>query len=184
MSRLGKYYLKEAVPKLKSEFGIANIHQVPKIEKVIINVGLGKTSGDKRSMESATNTLRKITGQQPIATTAKHSIAGFKLREGQPIGLKVTLRRGRMYDFLDRLIGVVAPRMRDFHGLSRGAFDSSANYSIGIPDQSVFPELSYEDTAFTHGLQVTIVTSTDDLRQSSRLLELIGLPLERSPARG
>lgn len=180
MNKLISKYQKEVVPKLIDEYGITNVHQVPRIEKIIINIGLGKNSGDKRALETATNTLRKISGQAPISTIAKHSIAGFKLRAGQKIGLKVTLRRERMYAFLERLITVVLPRMRDFHGLSRRSFDGSGNYSIGIADQSVFPELTYEETAYTHGLEITIVSSGGDNTQSQRMLELMGLPLERT----
>jgi large subunit ribosomal protein L5 len=131
-------------------------------------------------MEVTTNTMRKITGQQPVQTKAKHSIAGFKLREGAPVGLKVTLRGQRMYEFLDRLVSIVLPRLRDFRGLSRKAFDPQGNYSIGLPDQTVFAELSYDDTAVTHGLQVNITTSTSDKAASARLLELLGLPFERN----
>lgn len=166
------------VASLQKRLKIGNVHQVPKIEKLVLNVGVGRASGDSRALETATNTLRKISGQQPVVTKAKSSIAGFKLREGQPIGVKVTLRGRSMYEFIDRLISVVLPRMRDFRGLSTKAFDPQGNYSIGLRDQSVFPELSYEETTFLHGLQVNIVTNSDrDL--SLELLRELGFPFEK-----
>jgi large subunit ribosomal protein L5 len=138
---------------LQEELNISNINDVPKLEKIVINVGLGKAKDDKKLMEVATNTLKKITGQQPIETTARLSIASFKLREGNKIGLKVTLRGERAYEFMDRLINIVMPRLRDFRGVSAKAFDKQGNYSLGLKDQSVFPELSFEETTTLHGLQ-------------------------------
>ncbi len=184
MSTLATQYQRSIVSKLREEFGITNVHQTPKLVKVNINVGLGRAMQDSRAMEVATNTLRKISGQQPLPTQAKHSIAAFKLREGQKIGLKVTLRREMMYDFLERLITVVLPRVRDFHGLSRRGFDKSGNYSLGLTDQSVFPELTYEETTYLHGLQITIVTSARSVAESAKLLELLGLPLEKEATHG
>lgn len=180
MSRLNDTYTKQVVPKLREEFKLANTHQVPQITKVVVNVGVGRATQDKKALEYAANTLRKITGQQPIQTYSKRSIAGFKLREGAAIGLKVTLRRERMYDFLDRLISIVLPRLRDFRGLSRKAFDPQGNYSIGLKDQTVFAELTYEESTITHGLQINLVTNSADQKLNERLLELLGLPLERS----
>ncbi|MBI3984235.1 50S ribosomal protein L5 [Candidatus Microgenomates bacterium] len=180
MSRLSQRYQTEIIPQLQTEFGVKNVHLVPRVEKIIVNVGLGRATQDSRVTEVATTTLRKVTGQQPIPTKAKHSIASFKLRQGQKIGLKTTLRRERMYEFLDRLISVVIPRVRDFHGLSVKAFDPHGNYTIGLPDQSVFPELTFEEMPVMHGLEVTIVTTGTNREQSARLLELLGLPLERS----
>lgn len=180
MSRLSEKYVKEVAPKLKTELKVANVHQVPKIEKVVLNVGLGRSLQDSKLVDVATNTLRKITGQQPVKTIAKHSIAGFKLREGNVIGLKVTLRRDRMYEFLDRLISVVLPRTRDFRGLPASSFDPQGNYSIGLRDQSVFAELSYEDTLTSHGLQINIVTSANTPEDAKQLLADLGFPFERS----
>lgn len=180
MSRLQERYQQDVVPNLRQELGVANVHQVPRIQKVVLNVGLGKASSDKRMFEVATDTLRKITGQQPVTTKAKQSVAGFKLREGQNIGLKVTLRRGHMYDFLERVVNVVLPRIRDFRGLSPKAFDPQGNYSIGLSDQSVFPELTYEDTTMTHGLQINIVIDSPSPEASKRMLELLGFPFEGS----
>ncbi|MEX1995554.1 MAG: 50S ribosomal protein L5, partial [Candidatus Saccharimonadales bacterium] len=156
-SRLKVLYTDNYSKELQKELGLKNIHQVPKLEKIILNVGLGRAQDEKRLLEVAANTLRKITGQQPIETIAKQSIASFKLREGNKIGLKVSLRGERMYEFADRFINIILPRMRDFHGVSAGSFDKQGNYSIGLIDQSVFPELTYEDTATAHGLQIVFV---------------------------
>jgi large subunit ribosomal protein L5 len=176
--RLRRQYL-DAMKDLQSELGLRNLHEVPKLEKIVINSGLGKAKDEKRIMEVATNTMRKITGQQPIQTTAKNSIAGFKLREGNKIGLKVTLRGDKMYEFADRLINIVLPRLRDFHGVSPRAFDRQGNYSIGFTDQSVFPELSFEETSPAHGLQVNFVINAKDPAHSRTLLEKLGLPFEK-----
>lgn len=178
MNRLARRYQAEAMSTLAREFAIKNRHQLPRLEKVVLNIGAGKAIGDKHWLEVATNTLRKISGQQPIQTRAARSIAGFKLRQGAPIGLKVTLRSARMYEFLDRLISIVLPRLRDFHGLSRNGFDKAGNYNLGIADQSVFPELAYEDTTLVHGLQITITTDAQNPDQAARLLELLGFPLQ------
>lgn len=164
---------------LKDELKLENINQVPKIEKVTLNVGFGKSSKDKRVKETAELTLRKISGQQPVITHARKAIAAFKLREGQEVGLKVTLRGKYMMEFLDRLINIVIPRFRDFHGLSKKSFDKEGNYSIGISDQSVFPELTFDDMPITHGLQVNIITSTRDKTHAKALLKAIGVPLEK-----
>jgi len=178
-ARLRVRYNGEVVKELQKELSLKNPHQVPKLEKIVINVGLGKAKDDKKIMEVATNTLRKITGQQPIQTVAKNSIAGFKLREGNKIGLKVTLRGERMYEFMDRLINVVLPRLRDFHGVSLKAFDRQGNYAIGLTDQSVFPELSFEETTTVHGLQVIFVINSKDKGPAKALLEKFGMPFEK-----
>ena len=178
-ARLRIQYNETFAKELRQELELKNAHQVPKLEKIVINVGLGKAKDDKKIMEVATNTLRKITGQQPVETVAKNSIAGFKLREGNKIGLKVTLRGDRMYEFLDRVITVVLPRLRDFHGVSLKAFDSQGNYSLGFVDQSVFPELSFEETTTAHGLQVVIVINSPGKEQSKALLEKFGMPFEK-----
>jgi large subunit ribosomal protein L5 len=178
-ARLYTEYRENFTKQLQSELKLKNVHQVPRLEKVVLNVGLGKAKDDKKIMEVATNTLRKITGQQPIQTTAKNSIAGFKLREGNKIGLKVTLRGERMYEFVDRLITIVLPRLRDFHGVSAKAFDRQGNYAIGMIDQSVFPELSFEETTTPHGLQVLFVIKCDEPAHSRALLEKFGMPFEK-----
>src|SRR5581483_6556170 len=173
--RLKTLYQAEIAQKLKRELKLDNINQVPKLERIVINVGLGKAKDDKKLIEAATNTLLKITGQKPVATVAKGSIAAFKLREGSVIGLKVTLRGDKMYEFAERLISLVLPRLRDFHGVSTGSFDKAGNYSLGLTDQSVFPELTYEDTATPHGLQVTFVIHGQGGEHSRALLETFGL---------
>jgi len=178
-ARLSQLYREKFTVELQKELGLSNIHQVPHIEKIVINTGLGQAKDDKHLMEVATNTLRKITGQQPNQTTAHKSIAAFKLREGNKVGLKLTLRGDRMYEFLDRLINIVLPRQRDFHGVSNKAFDKSGNYSIGLTDQSVFPELSYEETTTPHGLQVVIVIRAIDPTHTKALLEKFGMPFEK-----
>ena len=178
-ARLRIQYNSELSKDLVKELGLKNPHQAPKLEKIVVNIGLGKAKDDKKILEIATNTLRKITGQQPVATIAKNSIAGFKLREGNKIGLKVTLRGERMYEFADRLINVVLPRLRDFHGVSAKAFDKQGNYSLGFTDQSVFPELSFEETTTSHGLQVVFVINSKGKEQSRALLEKFGMPFEK-----
>lgn len=178
-ARLQADYNAKLVKELQSELGLKNLHQVPKLEKIVVNVGLGRAKDDKKVLEAAKNTLRKITGQQPVETVAKNSIAGFKLREGNKIGLKVTLRGERMYEFMDRVINLVLPRLRDFHGVSAKAFDQQGNYAIGFTDQSVFPELSFEETTTVHGLQVIFVINAKDKVQSRALLEKFGLPFEK-----
>lgn len=178
-ARLRVLYDTTIAKELKQELGLKNVHEVPKLEKVIVNIGLGKAKDDKKIMETATNTLRKITGQQPIQTAAKNSIAGFKLREGNKIGLKVTLRGERMYEFMDRVITLVLPRLRDFHGASARAFDRQGNYAIGFTDQSVFPELSFEETTPAHGLQAIFIINCKEPSQARALLEKFGLPFEK-----
>lgn len=177
--RLRTQYSSTIAKELVKELGLKNPHQAPKLEKIIVNVGLGKAKDDKRIMEVATNTLTKITGQAPIQTTAKNSIAGFKLREGNKIGLKVTLRGDKMYEFADRLISLVLPRLRDFHGVSAKAFDKQGNYSLGFTDQSVFPELTFEETSPTHGLQVNFVITCEEKDHARALLEKFGMPFEK-----
>lgn len=179
-ARLKSAYFGEIVAQLKDELKLSNVHEVPRLEKIVINAGLGRAKDEKRLLEAAANTLRKITGQQPIETIAKQSIAAFKLREGNKIGLKVTLRGGRMYEFADRFINIILPRLRDFRGVSAGSFDKQGNYSIGLIDQSVFPELTYEDTATAHGLQVTFIINNKDPEHARALLEKLGMPFERS----
>ncbi len=179
LSRLKNTYHQQFKQALQQELGLKNEHEVPRLEKIVVNVGLGRAKDDKRVMEAAANTLRKITGQQPVETFAKKSIASFKLREGNKIGLKVTLRDERMYEFLDRLINIVLPRLRDFHGVSRKAFDKSGNYSLGLREQSVFPELTFEDTTVPHGLQVILVIKAQSPKHAEALLGKFGLPFEK-----
>ena len=179
MSRLRDKYTKEVRPALQKELGYGNVNQIPKIEKVVINAGVGRAVSDSKHLETVTSTLRKITGQQPVTTVAKTSIASFKLRDGNKIGVMVTLRGERMYEFLDRLVAVVLPRIRDFRGISDTAFDRQGNYSIGLKVQVVFQEISFEESINSHGLQVNIVTSAGTTEDSKKLLELMGFPFRR-----
>jgi large subunit ribosomal protein L5 len=177
--RLRALYRETIRKDLQKELKLKNINQVPVLEKVIVNVGLGRAKDDKRAIEVATNTVRKITGQSPVETVAKNSIAGFKLREGNKIGLKVTLRGDKMYEFVDRVITLVLPRLRDFHGVSDKAFDKQGNYSLGFVDQSVFPELSFDETTHAHGLQVVFVIKAREPAHTKALLEKFGMPFEK-----
>lgn len=178
-ARLNTSYRNDWSKELMKELEISNIHDVPKLEKIVVSVGLGKAKDEKRLIEIASNTLAKVTGQKPIQTTARKSIASFKLREGNVIGLKVTLRGDRMYEFADRLINIVLPRLRDFHGVSATSFDKQGSYSIGLVDQSVFPELSFEETSTPHGLQVTFIIRAKDPEHARALLIKFGLPFEK-----
>jgi large subunit ribosomal protein L5 len=178
-ARLRAGYKQEIAASLQKELALANPHQVPRLEKITINIGLGKAKDDKKIMEVATNTLTKITGQKPVETVAKKSIASFKLREGNKIGLKVTLRGDKMYEFLDRLITIVLPRLRDFHGVSNKAFDRQGNFSLGLQDQSVFPELTFDETTTAHGLQVVCTIKCQEPAHAKALLQKFGMPFEK-----
>lgn len=178
--RLKEQYIKQISSELMKELELTNPMQLPKLEKIVLNIGMGKAKDEKRLLEVGANTLRKITGQQPVETVAKLSIATFKLREGNKIGLKVTLRGDKMYEFADRLINVVLPRLRDFHGVSNTAFDKSGNYSLGMTDQSVFPELTFEDTVTSHGLQIVFVVKSVDPAHSRALLTKFGMPFQKA----
>lgn len=178
-ARLKSEYANKFTTELKKELELENVHEVPRLEKIVVSIGLGKSKDDKKMFEVAANTLRKITGQQPVETIAKKSIASFKLREGNKIGMKVTLRDERMYEFMDRLINIVLPRLRDFHGVGAKAFDASGNYSLGIIEQSVFPELTFDETTTAHGLQITFVIKTLSKEHSRKLLEKFGMPFEK-----
>jgi len=177
--RLKQEYNDKYKAELLKELKLDNINAVPKLEKIVVNVGLGKAKDDKKMFEVATNTIEKITGQKPLPTYAKMSIASFKLREGNKVGLKTTLRGDRMYEFLDRLVNIVMPRLRDFHGVSNKAFDGQGNYSIGIVEQSIFPELSFEETTTPHGLQVVIVTKSNSTDDARALLTKLGVPFKK-----
>jgi large subunit ribosomal protein L5 len=177
--RLRSEYMTKFVPELEKELGLKNLHQLPRLEKIVLNIGLGRSMNDKKMIETAKNTLVKITGQHPVETFAKKSIAGFKLREGNMIGLKVTLRGDKMYEFADRFINIVLPRLRDFHGVKAKAFDKAGNYSIGLTDQSVFPELSFDETTTSHGMQVVFVISAHEQAHAKALLSKFGMPFEK-----
>lgn len=178
--RLKALYKETIAGELQAELNLGNIHQVPKLEKIVVSVGIGKNKDDKRFYEVVRNTLTKITGQSPIDRMAKKSIAGFKIRAGMNrIGISVTLRGARMYEFLDRFVNVSLPRVRDFHGVSAKAFDKSGNYNLGVIEQSVFPELTFEETQVIHGLQITFVISGGNAEYSRALLEKFGIPFEK-----
>ena len=178
--RLKALYKTKFVKELQAELKLANIHQVPKLEKIVVSVGIGKNKDDKRHYEVVRNTIVKITGQAPVDRMAKKSIATFKIRAKlNRVGISVTLRGARMYEFLDRLVNVSLPRVRDFHGVSAKAFDKSGNFNLGIVEQSIFPELTFEETQILHGLQVTMVISGGSAVYSRALLEKFGIPFEK-----
>lgn len=176
MARLKEVYQNEVVQKLRTEFSYRNIMEVPKIEKVVINMGLGEAIQNVKILDSAASELGKITGQKAVITKAKKSIASFKLREGMPIGCMVTLRRDRMYEFLDRLMNVALARVRDFKGVSGKAFDGQGNYTLGIKEQLIFPEINYDEIDKIKGLNVTIVTSAKNDEEGKALLKHMGMP--------
>lgn len=178
--RLKAFYNEKFAKELQAELGLSNINEVPKLEKIIVSVGIGKNKDDKHHYEVVRNTVTKITGQSPIDRMAKKSIAGFKIRAGMNrVGLSVTLRGARMYEFLDRLVNIDLPRVRDFHGVGGKAFDKGGNYNLGINDQSIFPELTFEETQHVHGLQVTFVIKNGSAEASKALLEKFGMPFEK-----
>ena len=182
--RLKALYNEKLVSELMKELELDNVNQVPKLEKIVVSVGIGKNKDDKRFHELVSTTLRKITGQQPVDRMAKKSIAGFKIRAGMNrVGVSVTLRGAHMYEFLDRLINVSMPRIRDFHGVGAKGFDRQGNYNLGIVEQSIFPELSFEDTQIAHGLQVTFAIKSQGAEQSRALLEKFGIPFEKGDRR-
>jgi large subunit ribosomal protein L5 len=176
MSRLQQQYRDQIVGQLKERFGFQSVMQVPRIEKITLNMGVGEAIADKKLMDLAVSDLRTISGQQPIVTKARLSVAGFKIREGWPIGCKVTLRRERMYEFLDRLINVAIPRVRDFRGMSAKAFDGQGNYSMGVKEQIIFPEIDYDKIDALRGMDVTITTSARNDEEGRALLEAFNFP--------
>lgn len=179
--RLKAFYNEKFAKELQAELGLSNINEVPKLEKIIVSVGIGKNKDDKHHYEVVRNTVTKITGQSPIDRMAKKSIAGFKIRAGMNrVGLSVTLRGARMYEFLDRLVNIDLPRVRDFHGVGGKAFDKGGNYNLGINDQSIFPELTFEETQHVHGLQVTFVIKNGSAEASKALLVKFGMPFEKT----
>ena len=177
--RLREMYRTEIIPSMMREFGYSNPMQVPRVNKIVLNIGLGEALTNGRAMENATRDLATITGQKPVITRARKSIAGFKIREGNPIGTSVTLRGTRMHHFLDRFINTALPRIRDFRGLPRRGFDGRGNFSLGISEQIIFPEIDYNQIDRLRGLQVTIATSARNDSEATRLLELFGMPFVR-----
>jgi large subunit ribosomal protein L5 len=176
MTRLQKDYQDRVVGQLRERFGFKSVMQVPRIEKITLNMGVGEAIADKKVMDNAVADLRLIAGQQPIVTFARKSVAGFKIREGWPIGCKVTLRRERMYEFLDRLVSVAIPRIRDFRGLSPKAFDGRGNYSMGVREQIIFPEIDYDKIDTLRGLDITITTTARTDEEGRALLEAFNFP--------
>jgi large subunit ribosomal protein L5 len=169
-------YIKEVVPVLVKDFGFKNVMQVPKISKIVVNMGMGGASQNIKILDAAVEELSRITGQKPLVTKAKKAISNFKIRENMPIGCKVTLRGTRMYEFLDRLINIAIPRIRDFRGVSSRSFDGRGNYTLGIKEQIIFPEIEYDKVERVHGMDVCIVTTARSNEQAKRLLQLMGMP--------
>jgi len=178
-SRLEEKYRTEVVPQLKAKLGYGNVMQLPRLKKVVLSIGLGEAIQAAKALETAQKDLATISGQHPVTTRAKKSISAFKLRAGVPIGMMVTLRGRRMYDFFDKLVNVVLPRFRDFRGVSRDSFDGRGSYSLGIKEQIVFPEIDYDKVDKIRGLEVTIVTSARNDDEARTLLELMGMPFRR-----
>lgn len=179
MSRLRDYYRATVVPQLKEQFGFKSVMEVPHLKKITLNMGLGEAVGDKKIVQHAVADMTKIAGQKPVVTHARLSVAGFKIREGWPIGCKVTLRRERMYDFLDRLISVAIPRIRDFRGLKANAFDGRGNYSMGIQEQIIFPEIDYDQIDAIRGMDITFTISAQSDEEASALLTAFNFPLKK-----
>ncbi|MEW6459265.1 MAG: 50S ribosomal protein L5 [Bacillota bacterium] len=178
MSGLKQKYIEEVIPAMMDKFKYRNVMEVPRLEKVVINIGMGEAIQNAKAIDAAMQDLRTITGQQPVVTRAKKSIAAFKVREGMRIGLKVTLRGSRMYDFVDRLINVALPRVRDFRGVSPKAFDGRGNYTLGLKEQLIFPEIDYDKIDKVRGMDITFVTSAKSDEEAREFLRLIGMPLK------
>ena len=176
METLKEQYVKEVVPAMMKKFNYTSVMQVPKLEKVVINMGLGETKDNPKALDNAMNDLSIITGQRPIVTKAKKSIAAFKLREGAKIGCKVTLRAGKMYDFVYKLFNVALPRVRDFRGVSKNSFDGRGNYSMGIKEQLIFPEIEYDKVDKLRGMDIIFVTTAKSDEEAKELLKLLGMP--------
>jgi large subunit ribosomal protein L5 len=179
MARLQQYYQETVVPKLKTDLKLENPMQVPKITKITVNMGVGEAVADKKVMDAAVTDLQKITGQKPLVTKSRKAIASFKIRQGLAIGCKVTLRGARMYEFLDRLINIAMPRIRDFRGVSPRSFDGQGNYSMGVKEQIIFPEIQYDQIDQIRGMDITITTTATDNRQGRALLEAFNFPFRK-----
>ncbi|HEX9638882.1 MAG TPA: 50S ribosomal protein L5 [Acidobacteriota bacterium] len=180
MPRLRERYLQEVLPRLKQELELENAHAVPRLEKIVINMGVGEATQNIKLLDAAAENLSHLSGQKAVVTRARKSIAAFKVREGQPIGCRVTLRGRRMWEFLDRLISIALPRVKDFRGLSNNAFDGRGNYTVGLKDQLIFPEIDYEKVSKLVGMNITIVTTASEDAEARLLLEQLGLPLRRT----
>ncbi|MGD8976677.1 MAG: 50S ribosomal protein L5 [Gammaproteobacteria bacterium] len=179
MSRLQDYYRETVVPQLQEKLGLSNTMEVPRIEKITVNMGVGETVRDRKILDHAVSDMVKITGQKPVITNARRSVASFKIRDGWPVGCKVTLRRERMYEFLDRLINIAIPRVRDFRGMSVKSFDGRGNYNMGVREQIIFPEVDYDQIDELRGLNITITTSARNDEQGRALLEAFDFPFRK-----
>lgn len=179
MNRLKEIYKEEIAPALFEELNLENVMQIPKIEKIVVNIGVGEALDNPKALDEAVRDLTTITGQRPVVTLAKKSIANFKLREGRAIGTKVTLRGDRMWAFLDRLVNVALPRLRDFRGISPDAFDGRGNYTLGLQEQLIFPEINYDDVDSVRGMEITIVTTAENDDQGRALLLKVGMPFKK-----
>ncbi len=179
-SRLEEKYLSELAPQLKARLGYDNIMELPRLRKIVLSIGLGEATQEPKALEAAEKDLTTISGQHPVTTRAKKSISAFKLRAGMPVGMMVTLRGKRMYDFFDKLVNVVLPRFRDFRGVSRDSFDGRGNYSLGMKEQIVFPEIDYDKVEKIRGLEITVVTTAPNDDEARTLLELMGMPFRRT----
>ena len=179
MARIREQYKQDVVPALTEEFGYKNLYQVPKLEKIVLNIGLGEAVANGRALDAAVGDLTTIAGQRPVVTRAKKSIASFKLRAGMPIGAVVTLRGDRMYEFLDRLLATALPRIRDFRGVNPNSFDGRGNYTLGLREQIMFPEIDYDKIDKVRGLEISIVTSAKTDEEGRRLLALLGMPFAK-----
>lgn len=180
MSKIKITYQETIVPKLKEQFGYTNIHQVPKVAKITVNRGLGEASQNAKALESSLKELATITGQKPVVTRAKKAIAGFKIRQGMPVGVMVTLRGDKMYAFLDRLIGLALPRIRDFRGISPKSFDGRGNYSLGVREQLIFPEIDYDSIDQIRGMDISIITTANSDEEGRALLKEMGMPFRNN----
>ena len=176
MARLHEEYTKQIRPDLMSTFGYGNVHDVPSLEKIVLNMGVGEAVGDSKKVQAAVDDMTRIAGQKPVVTRAKKSIAGFKLREGMPIGVKVTLRRTRMYEFMDRLVNIALPRVRDFRGLNPKSFDGRGNFSMGVKEQIVFPEIDYDKVDTIRGMDIIVVTTAKTDDEARELLKRFQFP--------
>jgi len=182
--RLLERYRKDVVPRLSKEFSYGNVHQVPKLEKIVVNIGLGEATQNPKLLDNAVVELAAITGQKPAVRRARKSIANFKLRQGQAVGATVTLRGARMWEFFDRFVAVAIPRIRDFRGLNTRSFDGRGNYSLGLKEQMIFPEINYDDIEMIHGMDITIVTSAERDDHALALLKEMGMPFKTADEKG
>ena len=178
--RLKEMYRQEVLPALMKEFGYRNVMEVPRLEKVVVNIGLGEALQNPKALDSAASDIAAITGQKPVITRAKRSIANFKVRQGNPIGLMVTVRGDRMWELVDRMVNATLPRIRDFHGVSNKGFDGRGNYSLGVREQLIFPEIEYDKIDRIRGLQITLVTTARNDEEGKRLLQLMGMPFSHN----